>query len=288
MDIQELAKTLATTLAVDEAKVTEAITSLNVNVFTNEEKTSLETNLKKIGYNEGKVAEKEMTLKNLKKSKGLDIEANSIEDLFDKFSENIKSTFTGDIDVKLKEKDETIIKLQKTVQDNVNEFEQFKKVESKKVKDVKADFIIQQEISKIAIEVPPQITALGEKEVDKYIEQKQKQNSLLFKSQFILEFDENGNEIFCDSLGNLLVDNVQNPLKRSDVITKFAKDNYLTIPTTQRSGRNGQSSHTGTSGDNFKGMSETEFYAKMKAQGIEAGTTAITPYFLKWKEANKK
>ena len=283
----EILKALATSLEVDETKVAEVIKSLNVEVLTKDERTQLETNLKKLAYNEGKTAEKEMTLKNLKKAKGLEIEAYSIEELFDKHSEIIKSQFTGDVDLKLKEKDAVIGKLQKTVQEKESEFENFKKVESKKVKDVKADFIIQQEISKIAIEVPTQISALGEKEVDKYIEQKQKQNSLLFKSQFILEFDENGNEIYYDSQGNLLVDNVQNPLKRSDVMTKFAKDYYLTIPTVQRQGRGGSSSSFNTSGENFKGMSEVEFFKVMKSKGIENGTSAIQPYFLKWKEANK-
>lgn len=287
MEINELSKTLATSLGVDEAKATEVISSLKINIFTDDEKSQFENNVKKIGYESGKVAEKEMTLKNLKKAKGLEIEANSIDELFDKYADSVKSNFSGDTDVKLKEKDETILKLQKTIQETENEKNQIKTEFSQKLKETKSNTLLNSEIAKIKVEIPEQVRVLGDKAIEKYIDAKLEQHSLLFKSKFKIDFDENENPIFKDSQGNILVDKTQSPLKINEVVQMFAKDNWLDISaTSQRQGRDGQNSGK-TSGDNLKGMTETELVKYCADNGILKNSKAHDEVYLKWKTANK-
>lgn len=280
---------LSSRLKIDSEVLKTALTdetkelALDVTVLTSEEKATLESNIKKQGYSEGKKAGEEMQFKNFKNSKGLEIEANNFDDYFSKFEESVKSNFTGDLDAKLVERDSKISKLQKSLLEKDSLIESTKSEYDNKLKGIRANTLIESEVSKLEFDVPATIEALGETEVSKYIEAKRKQALTLFKSTYKTDFVED-KAVFLNSDGKKLTNELQDDLAISDVMKQFAKNNYLTIAENNRKGRGGQnSSHTSGT---LKGVSKDQMVSNLRSKKI-LGTAEGDAVYAKWLQDNK-
>lgn len=281
---------VASLLKLDTVKLTEALTSDKIegievpvrHFFTDEEKATLETNIAKSKYDEGKIAGVEMLFKNVKKEIAPDIDAKDFKELFQKQTERLKSEFGKTETEKILEKDKSIEALRELVKKKDEDFANL----HQRILSEKANGIVNGKISEYSFNIPASIEKAGAEEVDKYISSKRELMQFAFNAKIEVKFDENGKEYFVDkSTGKTIVDNLQNNAKITDVMNAFVKQNYFDISEEKRNGRGGGNSQYGS--DSLRGLTLDQLNEKAAKEGITRGTNAYDSLYREWQKVNK-
>jgi hypothetical protein len=213
-----------------------------VHVFTDDEKQTLENNMKKDGYNEGKTAGSEMTIKEIKQMEGLDFEGKTA----DKLVENLRAKIQSDAQKKPNEQ----------VEEWKQSYNQLKKT---------------YETEKQALN--QQLQSLQSEKKDIEITEKLKQGfgklnnidagdaALIAKNTYNFDFDDNGNVIVKNG-NQTLKNNVGEPRDYREVLTELAQyKNWL-----EKDGRGGGNS---TGGGNGSFKTKQDLFRYMEKEGIE-------------------
>lgn len=181
-----------------------------LNAFTEAELATRDANIKKGGYDEGVTVGFDKSAKKLKEVAGVEIEGLDIAKIANAIVDKTNADAKTEPNAKIKELNDSIVKLQGTVttlesekQTLANNFEGFKTE------------------SQLLSEIPKNKAGLSNKTV-------------------LAEMKENGFDFTKDGVtknGELLKDNLQNPLKRQDVFTQFLTEkNWLEVDKTGRGG----------------------------------------------------
>ena len=305
---------LAGLLKIDASNLAEALTKTNVpielpeKIYTQSDVDILSENIQKEKYESGKVAGKEMTLKDLKKqySTKLGIELDGIKD-YSSLYEKIVSFKTEKLNlelVALKENSskETSLQLE-AMELKIDKFKQEKEALQSQITDnelihqnkkldlqkrfngEKGNNSLLQQFSGLRCFIPKQIENLGEEEIEKYIKT-QKNNAIdLFKISHKIDYDEEGKEVVIDKETNEpLKDDLQNYQSLSNLIMPFVKKNYLNIQTDEKKvGRDGKDLGRKIS---YSGMNEDEFFKTMKEKNIPQNTNEFDTAYSEFRKSN--
>jgi uncharacterized protein YsxB (DUF464 family) len=309
---QKVIESVAGLLKIEASNLAEALTNaekvveLPEKVYLQPDVDVLVENVQKEKYENGKIAGVEMTLKDLKKKYGeeVDLEGTKdfdtlltkligynteklqieIADLKDKEGQEV-NTQVENLEMKLEKEKQKIEALQSQIKEKELTFENSKLEMKKAFNQEKANNSLLQNFSGLQFTIPKHIEALGDDEVEKY-NKTQKLNAInLFKSRYSVDYDDEGNEIVIDKMNNeALKDDLQNYQKLSALIMPFAKNNYLNIHTEETPKGRKPGSGRKTS---FIGMSKEALYAYAKENGIRENSNEFDVLYKEFKDANK-
>ena len=163
-----------------------------VNLFTDEQLNDLQNNVKKSGYEEGKTAGTEMTIKELKKKWNIEKEGKSIESLYGYVNEKVLNDAKLPLDEKVKELNTSLTSLQQKYQSDTETWQKQLSQKDGEIKSIKNEYFLGSIMPKL----------------DGY-----KTNHLIaaFKSDgYSLQYDEEKNMPYITLNGNAIKDPVQN------------------------------------------------------------------------------
>ena len=309
MDInQNVIKTLAGTLQVDEGKLTEVLTNPEASpealgipegqFFTNEQKAQFEQNVQKSGYEKGKVAGTEMLFKDIK-SKYADIEADDVPTLISKLQEVNEAKKLQEIEALKKElgtgTDERLEALKSQLGERDNSFKALqeryegeKQKHQNELNSMKRDFMMQganseimRAVGTLQFNVPAEIEKAGDEAIQNFISKKRQNAYNLFKAQYSVDFTEDGKPMFKQG-DKIVKDNYENILPVEKFINDFAKENYLEVKRDASPGRGSGNSRSLTGLKACK--TRDDFYAYMEKQGISLNTDEGTKMYIEWKK----
>lgn len=206
----------------------------------------LKTTLKKDGYEEGKTAGSEMTVKELKKKWGIEKEGKSIDSLFGYVNEKVLSDAKIEPEKKVKELSDSLANLQQTLQQKESEWSGLIQQKDQTIKSIKSEAILLQSIPK----------------VEGY-----KTNHLLaaFKSDgFGIDIDENNNVVPVLN-GKPLKDQYEKPLPLDKVFSDWMTNSGFTVA--QGGGGRGAGNAFPQSGSQFK--TESDMFKHMEQNKID-------------------
>lgn len=246
MKLQDFIKTLADTLKVDATKLTEALNSKEdvtlelpkLKVFTEDEFSQLENNLKKLGYNDGKTAGTEMTAKELKKLAGVEVESKDITKIVEAITSKVKEDANIEPNKKVEEFKKSLSELQKIVAEKETKLTELKDIYSKKELE-----------NKIVSLIPKNSIGLDNKTI---------LNDMRSNGYDIKEVD---GVLTVTKNGTTLKDEIQNPKKFEAVATEFLQDKKWLKA--DKNGRGGADEYGGSS-ISIKSMDDFEKYTKEK------------------------
>lgn len=109
----------------------------------------LKTTLKKEGYEDGKTAGSEMTVKELKKKWGIEKEGKSIDSLFGYVNEKVLSDAKIEPEKKVKELSNSLATLQQTLQQKESEWSGLIQQKDQTIKSIKSEAILLQSMPKV-------------------------------------------------------------------------------------------------------------------------------------------
>lgn len=208
--------------------------------------TELKTTLKKDGYEEGKTAGSEMTVKELKKKWGIEKEGKSIDSLFGYVNEKVLSDAKIEPEKKVKELSESLATLQQTLQQKESEWSGLIQQKDQTIKSIKSEAILLQSMPK----------------VEGY-----KTNHLLaaFKSDgFGIDIDENNNVVPVLN-GKPLKDQYEKPLPLDKVFSDWMTNSGFTAA--QGGGGRGAGNAFPAGGSQFK--TESDMFKYMEQNKID-------------------
>jgi hypothetical protein len=270
VDAQKLSAELLTEIAEPSKQVTK-ITDLipaDVILLTPADKETLLDNHGKSKYNEGKLAEREMSVKEYKKERGLENHS-SLKDwrtLIAYEVEQASKSTTDDVVKTLKVEKEA---LQQTVQAKEAEIAKW----VSEVENVKTSTVIQSEVNRAMSEI--QI------EGDKATAQKEIL-SMAFMQKHQVKIEDGKAIVYKD--GKKLVDSLQNSVSVSQALKEFAPSYVnITVPT----GR-GDSSSTNTpiNGDIAKITDGASMTAYLDSKGLKANSMEAVAIYQEVKAKN--
>lgn len=246
MNKQELINTLADALKVDAkmlATELEKEKDINIklpklNAFTDDELSTRDANIKKSSYDEGVTVGFDKSAKKLKEVSGVEIEGLDISKIANAISKKANKDAKIEPNTKIEELNKSIAKLQGTVTS----------LESEK-ETIANNFNAYKSETQILSEIPTNKAGLSNKTV-------------------LIEMKANGYEFTKEGVtkdGELLKDNLQNPIKRKDVFNQFLNDKgWLEV---EKKGRGGKDE----SGTNFTSIKTIEDYQNYcKSNNIDA------------------
>lgn len=206
----------------------------------------LKTTLKKDGYEEGKTAGSEMTVKELKKKWGIEKDGKSIDSLFEYVNEKVLSDAKIEPEKKVKELSESLANLQQTLQQKESEWSGLIQQKDQTIKSIKSEAKLLQSIPK----------------VDGY-----KTNHLLaaFRSDgYSIDIDENENIIPVFN-GKVLKDKYEKPLPLDKVFSDWMTQSGFTAA--QGGGGRGAGNYFPQGGLQFK--TESDMFKHMEQNKID-------------------
>ncbi len=298
---------IATKLQIDLDGFEKAVTDKNEVDFeiksevkhflTDEQKKEFEENIEndvgKTKYEEGKVAEREMTMKSLNEihkifadyskfeKHGFDYENTTWTQFFDAATKKLDKGYESKIEALQKQIDGGESEVVKELQEKMDGYIKDRDDLKVNLKDQKEDFdkqIKDRDIAdtnrkkdsfynKAASSIPFDTEHIeGEDDKQKYLS-KQKANLVhLFKNSFDTEYDENGAPVLINKeTKEKMVDGIKNPLTADEIMLSFAKENYVKLEPENKGGRGGGSSTGGFSGTSgIKTMEDFHNYCNDK------------------------
>ena len=197
------------------------------------QETELRENLIKTGYNDGKVAGEEMTIKEIKRLKGLDFEGKTIENLVSSYDKKVMTEAGAEPTAKVKELQSSLETLQGKYQNDIKAKEEELNALNGKIKQIDIDSTVLRDAPKLEGIKPEHAL-------------------LIFKQSHQLDKEDGTGIIVKDSFGNVIKNELESPMSYKDVFTNFAKENnWLGSP----DGRGGENQH-GQSNGSFKTMND--------------------------------
>ena len=203
-------------------------------IMNDEKLTELKETVKKQGYEEGKTAGSEMTIKDLKKKFGIEAEGKSVDSFYKHATEKILTDAGKETEPKIKELQTSLEKLQNQYQTDISERETQIGSLKNKIKDTQTTGMLMQSM--------PQLNGV-----------KPNQAATLFKMEYELDYDENNNPIVKKN-GAVLKNKMEQPIPYNEVLTDFlTQNNWLA----QQGGRGGGSTTTtGGGSSQFKTIND--------------------------------
>lgn len=293
---------LAAGLKIAKEDLTKALTTdeefnLERIVYTDEEWSKLEKNIKDQEYHKGKEAGFEMPLKDLKKdySEKYGVETEGIKDfkeLFDKVLSNettkLKETFNGNAGDKEKKFVDQIEELKKTEQALREKLQETESTWEQKLQAQMEETnvsIVNNQLLKIADSIPfavPKEVQNGGKEKIMDFVNKQKDIFLTtYKSKYDFSFEDK--KFIIKSGEETVKNNLLEPVDPSEHALEFAKSNYFNLTENQVINRDGSQKY----GNTFHGMPLEDFQAKMKQEGHHPHSNEYAVYLSEWQDKNK-
>lgn len=249
-----------------ESTEVQELASTKVHHFAQQDYDILVKNLESKGnskesYEDGKVVGEEKVIKTVRKELGLDFEGKTLDNLLLSLKTTIETSKEGDI----KTLQDDYEKRLKALQDKVSEEEVRANELIAKSKAEKINYKIDSHFNSLDISIPDHIK--DEKLIAKFIKTEREKNKLMFKSQYSFEIDENDNIIPVKD-GNVLRDEIQNPLALDRLVGDYAKENFISFKT-ERKGR-GEGDRLPSKIANFKSIDDITKFAEQK--GIRKNT----------------
>jgi len=261
-------------------------------------KVNLSNQFKKQGYEEGKVAAIEMTLKEQKRkfADKFGIDTEGIKD----FDTLFEKALTAKLE---KEKTEVTTKKQSEIEKVLSDFETVKKdkeILQTKISEIQKEYEIKlqetenkfiqmnidselsKEISNIPFDVPQFVQDMGDAEISKFLQIEKMKLETLLKNNFKFQFD-NGKVVISKD-GEILKDKIQNPLKLSDIAIQFAKENYFNLKS-EKSVNQTEGKKYGNNMLNVKSLADFDKF--MQEKGISKGTNEYLTYYADFRNNNK-
>lgn len=303
-------------LGVEPSKLSEVVATEQIEILNNEEKETLLRNHGKTNYDQGKNAGVNMLFSNLKKSytEGDNLaakafeNASGIEDVLvniNKIHEEVltgkigevKKSYEGNTDERigaLQEKYTSFEQsatrektaLQKLNEELQNQMKQVEQQSQQKFKQLKSDFLLQNEFSSLNFNVPKEIAAKGNDAIAEYNKIQRNNATLLFKSNFDIDYDESENPVFVNrATGEKMVDNLQNTLPLPELMKTFVQSNYLNVVPNRNGGRGGDDKYGGN--NSMKGINSMDkFLAYANDKGVKVNSIEGQKLFKEVQEAN--
>lgn len=246
---EDFSKHLTDTLGVNLEQLKEAITSekeVEVTYKTgmlmdDETLTTLKEDVKKQGYNEGKVAGVEMAIKLGKEKFGLEFEGKTIEN----FGESLKIKTLSDAKVPA---DKKVKELSTSLETLQGKYETDISLKENEITKIKTEFKNVQIQSVIQSQVPKEVVAV-----------KPSQFAALVSMEYSFDYNED-DVLVVSKNGKLLKDNLEKPIPIPDVLTTFAKTNGWLDAEGRGGGDAGEGGSNGfkTMNEVYKHMEENE------------------------------
>lgn len=243
MKKQDFIQKLADTLKVD-AKIlaTELEKDDNIelelpktNIFTDDELSTLKENIKKEGYDDGVTVGFDKSAKKLKELTGVEVEGKDLEKIAEAITKKANADAKIEPNTKIEELNTSLSKLQQTVTDLTTEKQT-----------VEDNFKNYKQKQGILSEIPTNSLGLS--------------NETVYNEMLSNGYDFSGDEVKLK--GEVLKDNLQNPIKRQDVFKQFMTEkNWLKVDKTGRGG--GDEGGSGSTPVNYE-----QFLEQCKAKGI--------------------
>lgn len=216
-------------------------------------------------YNEGKIAEREMTIKEMKKEFGVTAQVDTVKDLFQKTLEIEKTKLGTPADERVKKLEDEKTTLQGLIQQK--EAELVKK--NGEIEQVRTGFTLNGEIEKAANSIS----------IDAPAEKVSAQRDILvtmFKQKHEVKIEDGKQVVYRD--GKLLKDNLLNPVSVADALAEFAPA-YVTVKAKVK-GRGDNADDTQLSAELGAVKDRAGFEALMSKKGITnyASPEAIAIY----------
>ena len=292
VDVEKLKTALTTADGIFETDVK--------HFFTDNERKTLLDNTQKDGYNTGKKAGEEMQFKTFrdKYKDDFKIEVENITDFEKLFDvafevkgekqkleiESLKEKLTGDTK-NISEKYEAQLKNASSEKSALQTAIEQLKIESanaissltSKYKDEKSQSIFISNLNNVPFVVPANVERLGADATKKYLQVEKEKFKTFFLSQHTLKFDEN-NKLTVLKDGEILKDNLQEPVKLTDLLIPFARKFQFQLE--KDAGTKNRSQ--GNKNVEFTGMSEVDF-----RKNFDLRTNEGIKKFADWEKANK-
>jgi len=205
-------------------------------VFTAESLEKFKTEYGSTKYNEGKTAGSEMTVKEIKKLAGLEIEGKDPNVVLSEYQKKVLADAKIEPEKKVKEITEKFESLQKTYQTDMaakdSEIQKFQTL------------VVEKDINHMIIQQMPALDKL-----------KPAQAAVLFKTEYEVKKTDTGVEVYKG--GQLLKDKLEKPIPLDDVLSSYLKESGF-IGADGRGGGN----EPGGSGHDFKTMNDVFNYLK--------------------------
>jgi len=287
------------TLTSSEEQTVESLGIPVSHFFTDEQKTTLETNTQKTGYDSGKKAGVEMLFKDVKKEYE-DIEADDMVSLMLKLKERNKTELDAALTAQKSEFGEgTNDAIEALKKNNLELDGKFKTLQSEyngmtekhqgemldlnnkfRMKNVDGD--IMSAIGSLSFAVPDEVEKQGDEAVKNYILVKKNNAFALFKSQFSVHFKEDGKPFYKKG-DEIMMDNVKDELSVDKFILDFAKSNYLSLTKEAVQGRGAPSS--GGIPNGIKACKSVDQLIELAgSKGIKPNTSEFDAYMTEWKK----
>lgn len=213
------------------------LVAAQVHIMTDDSLNELKTTVKKSGYEEGKTAGSEMTIKEMKRKSGLDYEGKSDEQFITELTKKIEKDKGVEPNKKISELTESVTNLQNLMKQKEDEVKDWSSKYSGLEKTTKVNEVL---LSK----VPKNINGVTPKQFA----------TLLQTEGYSIDFTDSG-EPFATLHGKPLKDQLEKHLPIDSVLTDYAKTNNW-IKAEGRGGNDDQ----GTGGTEFKTMNDVFSY----------------------------
>lgn len=224
--IEQLLKLEAGTLkAAIESEDEQEITLEGLNVYTQDELSSLEENIKKQEYRNGKVAGEEMAVKAVRDEYGLDFEGKTVRNFAEAFKNKIESESKKQPTEKIKELETDLQKLREKNGEWENKFNQLNDSISNERKEYKLKSLIESSVPKDTILPADKI-------------------SLLFRNDYKVDFNEDGNPVVMKGDEVIKDEKTRNPLGVKDVLGSWLTENNFLKQEQQGRGEKDQRQNT--------------------------------------------
>ncbi len=233
---------------------------------------------KKEGYLDGKVAGEEMSVKDIKRSKGLEFEGKTVDSLVEyyntiveskpqKVKEEVSTEYEKDINalrLKLDEKDNEINNLIQKHQNN------------------RIDSVIDNHFNAIQIEIPSNIA--DEKQRSEYVKTILDKEKTFFKSKY--NFSLENENIIAKNGEQILKDDLQNPLSIDNLVKSHIESSF--IPVKQKKKGRGDGDYTPTHNELSDIRTRDEFNQYLDNKKILIASSEGGALYNEWRKLQNK
>jgi len=190
-------------------------------------------------YKEAKEAGEEIAVKEIKRAMGYEFEGKSVKALNEFYQKQIELKSKTDLTEIEKQYKADIEKLQKTIETERNEKE--KTIQQRKLD--KINWVVDNQFNILNIDVPGHIKE--PEQINNFKKNELEKNKIYFKSQYQFDVDDIGNVILKGLDGQIVKDELLNPVKIENKVKEFAAQNFISYSLQGVKGRGGKDEYPG-------------------------------------------
>jgi hypothetical protein len=241
---------------------------------------NLQSSLSPDLYSEAKQAGEEIAVKEIKRANNYEFEGKSVKALNEYLNKQIELKSKTDISEIEKQYKADIEKLQKTIESERSEKEKI----SHQRKIDKINWIVDNHFSAIQVDIPANLKE--PEQVNQFRKNEIEKNKIYFKSQYQFDVDESGNVLIKDLTGNLIKDELLNPVKIDNVVKDFAAKNFIQYGQQVIKGRGGKDEFP--SNNNLSTIKDIEQLKEYAAkQGVKPNTKEFDALYIEFNKQHK-